>query len=170
MMVRAFVATAAILLIAGGAVAETTSNVGGMRSDEKNEAKIRALYDEFEADWNRHDVEALASMWTIDGDHIEPDGREADGRDAVKALLAKQHASVFKETTLNLDIEDVWFVTAAVALVDGKYSVSGARDLEGNPIPPRSGHYTAVLLKEGADWSVAASRLMIPTALPYKKP
>jgi uncharacterized protein (TIGR02246 family) len=156
-------------LIAGGAIAETKSNVGGMRSDERNEAKIRALYDDFEAAWNRHDVAALTAKWTIDGDHIEPDGREADGRDAIEALLTKQHASVFKETTLKLDIEDVWFVTAAVALVDGSYSLSGARDLNGEPIPTRAGHYTAVLLKEGDGWAVAASRLMIPAALPYKK-
>jgi uncharacterized protein (TIGR02246 family) len=168
MKLRVFLMSTAMLLIATGAIAEPQSNIGGMRTDEENEVKIRALYDGFEAAWNRHDVKALVANWTIDGDHIEPDGREANGRDAVEELLTKEHASVFKETTLDLNIDDVWFVTANVALVDGGYKVSGARDLQGNEIPARDGHYTAVLLKENDRWSVAASRLMIPATLPYK--
>ena len=158
-----------LLLVAGTASAETKSNVGGMRQDEKNESKIRALYDNFETYWNKHDVDALAALWSIDGDHVEPDGTEADGRPAVKALLAKQHDSVFKTTMLDLSIADVWFVTSNVALVDGTYTVGGARHPDGSELPTRTGGYTAVLIEEhDGVWAVAASRLMIPIQLPYK--
>lgn len=160
---------ALLLLVAGTASAETKSNIGGMRQDEKNESKIRALYDNFETFWNNHDVASLADLWTIDGDHIEPDGTEADGRDAIKELLAKQHDSVFKTTMIDLAIADVWFVTADVSLVDGTYTVGGVRGPDGSEIPPRKGHYSAVLIQERGEWAVAASRLMIPTQLPYKK-
>lgn len=156
---------------AGTAVddAKSPSNVGGMRGDQKAEAVIRELYDQFEAAWNRHDPKAIAAMWTIDGDHVEPDGTVAKGRDQVEALMVKQHETIFKDTTLGLTINDVWFVTANVALVDGDYEVTGAKLPDGTPIPARKGHVTAILLRERGDWSIAASRLMIPTQLPYKK-
>jgi hypothetical protein len=41
-------------------------------------------------------------------------------------------------------------------------------DSDGTPIPPREGLLTSVLLQEKSTWSIFASRLMIPTALPYK--
>ena len=39
------------LLAAAVAWADAPSNIGGMRQDEKNESRIRALYDDFEAAW-----------------------------------------------------------------------------------------------------------------------
>jgi uncharacterized protein (TIGR02246 family) len=156
------------LLAAAVAWADAPSNIGGMRQDEKNESRIRALYDDFEAAWNRHDVAALVALWTIDGDHVEPDGTEADGQEAIEGLLNKQHGSIFKDSMLDLAIADVWFVTSTVALVDGTYTLGGAKLPDGEDMPSRTGRYTAVLLEERAGWLVAASRLMIPTQLPYK--
>ena len=48
---------ALLLVVAGTAWAETTSNVGGMRQDEKNESRIRELYDNFETAWNKPEKE-----------------------------------------------------------------------------------------------------------------
>jgi hypothetical protein len=108
-------------------------------------------------------------MWALDGDHQEPDGHHAKGRAAVQALLQRQHETVFKKTTLDLTIDSVWFITAEIALVDGRYQISGIRAPNGAEIPARKGLLTSILLKEGDTWSIAASRLMIPTELPYKK-
>jgi len=149
--------------------ARAESNVGGIRSDLRNERTIRKLYEEFTAAWNRHDTNAMGDMWALDGDHLEPDGHLAKGRAEVQALLNKQHATVFKDSHLGLKIDSVWFITGDVALVDGSYEVSGIQDLEGHPIPTRRGHLTSVLLNERDKWWIAASRLMIPTTLPYRK-
>jgi hypothetical protein len=81
-----------------------------------------------------------------------------------------QHDTVFKNTVLDLSIEDVWFITSEVALVDGSYNLAGVVLPDGKELPARKGHLTAILLKEGKSWVIAASRLMIPTELPYKKP
>ncbi|HJW74728.1 MAG TPA: hypothetical protein VJ787_03525, partial [Thermoleophilia bacterium] len=70
---------------------------------------------------------------------------------------------------LALSIVDVWFITSEVVLVDGRYVLSGARTPDGKDLPTRNGQLTAVLLKEKDRWWITASRLMIPTALPYKK-
>lgn len=143
---------------------------GGTAADVKSQQEIRDLYSDFVKAWNEHDVETMASRWAVDGDHVEPDGTIAKGRDEVTELLKRQHEGVFKNTKLDLTVKSVWMITDKVALVDGTYELSGAVAPDGTAVPPRKGLLTSVLLQEKDTWSIAASRLMIPTALPYKKP
>lgn len=166
---RVLALSCAIVVAATGA-AFAFGGGGSPSQDVANEKEIRQLYSDFVELWNKHDVETLAGRWAIDGDHIEPDGRVAKGRDEVAELLEKQHTSVFAKTTLRLTVATVWFITAEVVLVDGDYSITGIVDPAGRPIPERGGHLTSVLLKEKGQWWIAASRLMIPAPLPYKPP
>jgi uncharacterized protein (TIGR02246 family) len=161
----------ALLLALGlvGTPAVAQDNLGSTSADRENEKVIRTLYDQFEEAWNRHDTAAMAKMWSIDGDHLEPDGTLAKGREGVSQLFAREHDTVFKETQLSLTIDDVWFITGEVALVDGGYEVEGVRTPDGQVLPPRRGHLSAILLKEQGQWWIVASRLMIPSRLPYKK-
>ncbi len=165
-----FCALALAPLAARAADVHSPSNASSIRSDQKNESMIRKIYADFQAAWNRHDAAALGALYALDGDHVEPDGTVVKGNDAVVALFTKQHQSVFKGSTLQLTIDDVWFITADVALIDGRYELSGAVLPDGSPIPSRKGRLTAVFLRERGDWAIVASRLMIPTELPYKKP
>lgn len=163
------IALAASDVGAQGSLRKTApSNEGGARSDQVNEVQVREVYQRLAEAWNKHDVPTMAAMWAIDGDHLEPDGEMAKGREAVAKLFATRHQTVFKQSELKLLIDDVWFVTADVALVDGKYEVTGVRDLEGKSLPTRTGRLSAILLKEHGKWWIAASRLMIPERLPYK--
>jgi len=141
---------------------------GGTTTDVKSQASIRKLYSEFEAEWNKHDVAKMSAHWAIDGDHVEPDGTVAKGRDEVVALLKKQHASVFKNSHLKMEIRTPWIMSDTVALVDGVYELTGATLPDGTPIPPRKGMVTSVLLFDKGAWQIEASRLMIPMQLPYK--
>jgi uncharacterized protein (TIGR02246 family) len=142
--------------------------VGGPKSDLENEAEIRKLYAQYTAAWNKHDPKAMASFWTLDGDYMEPDGRHAKGQADVEKLFTQEQQTVFKDSTLALTIETVWFINQDVAMVDGKYDLSGVRDLEGKQLPVRSGHLTAVLMREDGTWKVAAGRAMIPVPLVYR--
>jgi uncharacterized protein (TIGR02246 family) len=144
--------------------------VGGLESDLANEAEIRKLYARYTEAWNRHDPKAMAEFWTIDGDYMEPDGRHAKGRADVEKLFTQEQQTVFKKSTLALTIETVWFVTENVAMVDGKYDLSGVVDQEGKQLPVRTGHLTAILLREDGTWRVAAGRAMIPVPLVYREP
>lgn len=141
---------------------------GGTKADVESTKTIRQLYTDFVKAWNEHDIETMSSRWAIDGDHVEPDGTIAKGRDEVTQLLKKQHASVFKDTTLTLTVKSVWMITGTVALVDGTYELTGAKLPDGTPVPARTGLLTSVLMQEKGVWAIAASRLMIPTTLPYK--
>lgn len=165
---RAIVGVGLALLAAVPRLATAQSNEGGIASDVANEKAIRALYTQFVKEWNAHDWQAIAAMWTIDGDHMEPDGAVAKGRDAVATLFKRGHEGAFKQTHLQLNLADVWFIGADLALVDGGYAISGIRAPDGTELPERRGHLTSVLIKEDGKWWIAASRLMIPAALPYK--
>jgi uncharacterized protein (TIGR02246 family) len=144
------------------------SDAGKLKSDIVNEEAIRTLYEQFTAAWNKHDVPAMTSHWAEDGDHVEPDGQVAKGRDQVTELFKKQHASIFKDSHLTLKIDAVWFITADVALIDGTYELSGVVLPDGTQIPTRKGLLSTNLLYEQGRWWIAASRLMIPSVLPYK--
>jgi uncharacterized protein (TIGR02246 family) len=164
------IATAALAaLLAGTMPAWAQSNEGSITADRRDEKLVREVYDRFTAAWNAHDVDAIAKMWAIDGDHMEPDGETAKGRQAVLMLMRRRHDTVFKTTRLNLSIADVWFMPGDVALVDGGYEIYGIRGPDGKELPARRGHLTSVLIKEQGQWWIAASRLMIATTLPYKR-
>jgi uncharacterized protein (TIGR02246 family) len=159
----------ALALLAAADRTWAQSNVGGIRTDETNEKLVRKLYDDFSDAWNRHDVPAMTSHWAIDGDHLEPDGTRAKGRDVVQKLFQRQHDTVFKASNLDINVEDVWFHGENIAVVDGGYELTGARLPDGSELPARRGHLTSVLLQEDGRWWIAANRLMIPAQLPYKK-
>jgi uncharacterized protein (TIGR02246 family) len=169
-MKRYAIAVATVILFCASAShAGRMSNVGGASSDLENEKLVRKLFADFTTTWNKHDTVALAKMWALDGDLLEPDGEMVKGRKEITEHLKVQHDTVFKNATLSLTIADVWFVSADVVLVDGGYGVSGVKTPEGAELPKRSGHLTALLLKEEGQWWIAASRLIVPTTLPYKK-
>lgn len=174
-----FLLVALVLATVVSASAATTQNgeqgkpneiraVGGPKSDLENEAAIRKLYAQYTAGWNQHDPKVMASFWRLDGDYMEPDGHHAKGQADVAKLFTLEQQTVFKDSTLALTIETVWFITEDVAMVDGKYDLSGVRDREGKQLPTRTGHLTAVLMREDGTWKVAAGRAMIPAPLVYK--
>jgi uncharacterized protein (TIGR02246 family) len=142
--------------------------IAGPKSDIPHEEAIRNLYAEFVGAWNRHDVPAMVAMWAADGDHQEPDGRHPKGRKAVEELLRQEHSGVFKKTRLTLSIDGVWFITSALALVDGTYELVGVVGPDGKELPPRKGDLTSVLINEQGRWWVAASRTMIPVSLVWR--
>jgi len=159
---------AVVLLLSVGSATSGIATPVVPRSDRDNETAVRHVYDQFTGAWNRHDVPAMARLWVEDGDHIEPDGTLAKGRRAIEALLKNQHAGPFRKSRLELHLDSVWFITGEVALVDSTYQVEGARNQTGQELGPRRGRLTSVFLKEDGGWWIAASRLMVPVALPYQ--
>jgi uncharacterized protein (TIGR02246 family) len=173
---KRFLLSTALLILVGPVLAQpqpgTTprAGAGGPRTDLESDAKIRDLFKQFEDAWNRHDFETLKALWTIDGDHHEPDGTVAKGRDEVGQLFAKEHMTVFKNSHIRLTIHGVWFLSADIALADGSYDLVGVQDQQGNAVSPRKGRLTAVLLQEpDIGWRVAASRSMIPVPLVWRE-
>ncbi len=144
----------------------------GVETSRRNlagESEVRKRYEEFTAAFNRHDTNAMSAMYAPQGDHYEPDGSFAEGRAAVAAMFAAEHATGFKDATIALKINAVWMITPNVALVNGIYAVTNVQDGQGNAIAIRKGHLTSVMLLENGQWWVAASRATIPVPLPWRK-
>jgi uncharacterized protein (TIGR02246 family) len=132
-------------------------------------AEVNAAHLKYVENWNRHDVDAVAAMWTDDGDYTEPDGRTAFGREEILHLLKIEHGSVFKKSQLDLIVERVRLIGKDVAVADGTYELIGATDPNGHPIGMRSGYFTTVMVKQDGQWKVSAARLILPQVLIWRK-
>ena len=92
------VASLAVALVLP-ALAAAQSNVASIQYDQKEEKKIRELYNVFEDAWNAHTIDKMAEQWALDGDHREPDGHLAKGREVLgfKVLGHDRAALVISE-------------------------------------------------------------------------
>jgi uncharacterized protein (TIGR02246 family) len=170
---RSLISATFVLAMGGGALALDPSVGPGVDVRRRNlqaEAEVRQRYEEFTAAFNRHDAAAMAALWSPQGDHYEPDGTFAEGREAVRALFETSHRTGFRDATITLAIDSVWMITPNVALVNGFYTVDGVRDPDGKAVAIRKGHLTSVLLEDDGQWWVAASRATIAIPLPWRKP
>lgn len=123
----------------------------------------RALLEAF----NRQDVKALGAMFTQDATYIDEDGVLYSGRKEIVAELEAYFAKN-KGRKLSIYIEAIQLVTPEVAVLDGISEVdpppSGA---------PVAGRYSAVRVKQGGKWLVAAVRetaIEVPSNYEHLKP
>jgi uncharacterized protein (TIGR02246 family) len=103
------------------------------------------------------DPKAIEPLFTPDADQLVSDGTWRKGRNVlVKGMLESSRKNPAKRS---ITIESVRFVTADVALADGRYiqkGQAGGKDRE---------MWTAITLKRGVDgWRIAAIRNMLPAS------
>jgi ketosteroid isomerase-like protein len=106
-------------------------------------AAIQAVLDAHAKAWNNGDAAAAAAVMTEDADWVSGDGSAgpAKGSWHTHPGLPKFH-----------------FIRADVAIVDGDSNESGLHDEQGKEIPAGVTRFTAVMVKEGGRWKVAAFR------------
>lgn len=124
---------------------------------EGEESGIRAVATHWEQAWNKHDMKALAALFTEDADFVNVGARYWKGRKEIEA----QHAA-----RLDQFIESVWtteevtvqFLEQDIALVHITWSLKGDKDPDGAARQPREGVFTWVVVKERADWLIRAAQ------------
>jgi uncharacterized protein (TIGR02246 family) len=72
---------------------------------------------EFEAAWNQHDMRALAALFHADATFVNRFGHYVRGVDAIVALHAPLHASIYSDSTLQNELIDVVAIGDAAAVV-----------------------------------------------------
>lgn len=152
-MRKVFLSLVALNLIAFGAFAADTAT----QAVEKRTG-------EFVAAWNLHDSKALAALFLLDGDLINPFGRWAKGRDEVARLFADEQSTVMKATTMKTDAITVRTLAPDVALADWDITVTGMTAPDGSVMPAMKFHGAFVWGKKGGTWSVMAARPMLPAS------
>jgi uncharacterized protein (TIGR02246 family) len=122
-----------------------------------DETAIRAVVKAFLDTRDKNDAAALAALMTTDVDQQQTSGNVRHGRDAVvKGSLATQQST---GGTRTITLDSIRFVTADVAIADGRYDSLGRAD--GGD---RHMLTSMVLRRESGAWKIAAIRNMLPTA------
>jgi uncharacterized protein (TIGR02246 family) len=129
----------------------------GLADTAGDEAAIRAVVKAFLDTREKNDAAALAALMTPDVDQQQTSGNVRRGRDAVvKGSLTTQQSTGGKRT---ITLESIRFVTADVAIADGRYDSLGRADGS-----DRHMLTTMVLKREGGAFKIAAIRNSLPTA------
>ena len=155
---------AVLLFAAAWTIAAEAAKPDSRSADEK---AIRQLAAKYQAAFNEQDAEKLAACWTEDGSHVDLQGNEIQGREAIQAAYAKFFATSSAPTTLKVHPVGIRFVSETVALLDGRPELTPPRP--GQPGTPRT---AIVLVKEDGQWLIDSARdtiTYVPSAYKYLK-
>ena len=122
--------------------------------DSSREQAVRDLYRQFMDAWNHGSGDALAAVFTDDGDLVGFDGHHLKGR----AAIAPWHQQLFdkwlKGSRLVGRVQDVRFLGPDVAVM---HAVGGTiKRGKSKPSPGRNSIQTLVATRHGNQWHVAA--------------
>jgi uncharacterized protein (TIGR02246 family) len=121
-----------------------------------DEAAIRAVVKAFLDTREANDVAGLTALLTPDVDQQQTSGNMRRGRDAVVSGSLSTQQSTGGKRTITLD--SIRFVTADVAIADGRYDSLGRADGT-----DRHMLTSMVLRREAGGWKIAAIRNALPT-------
>jgi uncharacterized protein (TIGR02246 family) len=117
----------------------------------RDEAGVRAASQRYREALDRGDGQALAALWTADGDIVDEQGNLLAGRKTV-AATSKPAADVI-QPSFRINDTSLRFLTADVALEDGTVEVSVP-----GLVRPLQGRFSATWVREADGWKIAALR------------
>ncbi|MGB2678144.1 MAG: SgcJ/EcaC family oxidoreductase [Candidatus Acidiferrum sp.] len=141
----------------------TMSYQAGAEHDEK---AIRGLIDSFIDAWNRHDAHAFGTLFAEDADFTNWRGMGAKGRSKIEEFHAPIFATIFRNSHLGYTDSEIRFIRADVAAVDVRWEMTGALDVQGNPMPDRRGLLNFVMSKDAGQWRIIVMHNLDLTTLP----
>jgi uncharacterized protein (TIGR02246 family) len=104
----------------------------------------------------------MASLFSDDGDLVIPSGDVMSGRAAIQSFYQGVFARGYRGSHAASEIKKLR-IAGNTAIIDGTWSINGARDASGAPRPSEQGLFTALLEKKGSTWCIMALREMVPT-------
>ena len=128
---------------------------GAQATDD--ESKIRTIAADWGRAWNKHDMKALAGLFTEDADFVNVGAKHWKGRKEIEA----QHAarlSQFLESEWATKGVSIQYLKPDIALVHVEWSLRGDKDPGGTPRQPREGIFTWVVVKKGEGWLIRAAQ------------
>ena len=121
---------------------------------------IESIAASFQDAWNRHDMDALASLMAEEVDFVTVLGVHGweKGRKEFKDRHAEVHQTLFKESVLAVKETHVKFIRPDVAIAHVVWETRGDRIPDRKPGEPRDGIFTWVLEKRAGKWLIIASQ------------
>ncbi|HYQ82371.1 MAG TPA: SgcJ/EcaC family oxidoreductase [Anaeromyxobacteraceae bacterium] len=120
--------------------------------------------------WNRHDMEAFASLFAEHADFVNVIGLHWRGREEIRRAHAEIHATRMKSSHLAILSTSVRALRPDVALVHATWELVGDTGLEGRPLPPRRGVLSFLATKDGGRWAIEAAQNTDIVPLPNVPP
>lgn len=159
-MKRVLVAAMAALLM---------STLGFAAETKNDEQMIRDRAQEFADNWNKHDPTAMAYLWSVDGDVVNPFGRRASGLLEIQRMFADEQSKAMKSSTYTVKSVKVHFLNPQTAIVDQDVEVAGVGNPDGTTAT-MTPHLTAVMTKSGGQWWIASARAFNYVQMPPAAP
>ncbi len=122
----------------------------------KDEATIREMGEAYDEVWNRGDVQALVSYFTLDAIIINPRGEVTTGKAEFEKVITQLFRGSFKDSLHKTKIIRVHFPKKDVAVVDGEATLTVVKSFEGSR--ELTHRYTDVMVKKGNRWLISDTR------------
>ncbi len=117
-----------------------------------DEKAIRQSAAAFVKAFNAGDAQAIAALWTTDGEYVDPWGQRSEGREAI----GKQYAEFFgarPDTKMKINVEAVRLLSDGAAIEEGTATLT-----TGQEATPSRAHYVAIHVKNEDGWRMASVR------------
>jgi uncharacterized protein (TIGR02246 family) len=135
---------------------ESSSPRPDQSADEKAILDVEARWQNA---WNRHDISALADLFTENADFITVIGKWCKGKKEFYDYHVRLHQVMFKDSIWKTTDTQVRFLNPEVAIVHVNWTITGDRNADGTPRPnSRDGIFTQVMVKQGGQWRITASQ------------
>jgi uncharacterized protein (TIGR02246 family) len=144
--------------VASNTTVSPRAGAAAMNQQDEEKAAVIAVAQKFVEAWNRHDMDALASVFSQDADFVNVIGQRWIGRNAIRAAHAANHATIFRASRLRMQDISVRFLKPDVAVMRLVTKLSGQLDESGHTLPPRYSMPTFVLIKVQGEWLIVVAQ------------
>jgi uncharacterized protein (TIGR02246 family) len=154
------------LLFVGSMMAMTNTIAGDSASNEQTVRQVATAYEDA---WNKHDMDAMASLFTEDAEWVNIVGMWWRGLSEVKRGHQWVHEALFKNTPIHIDSCSVRLVTPGTAISIVTWSKGSFITPEGKQMPEGKDRMSLFLVKRGGRWLIASGHntTIIPEAQQY---
>lgn len=144
--------TASIIVLSLALCIGCRTSGGTPGDDERN---IRATIATYEAAWNEHRPEQTQRFFAEDAEVTNVVGVTKRGRAGATAFSqSPQFQAMYSAARQHFDDVAVRFLTGNLAAVDVRWTMTGARHLDGTPWEDRRGLLNLIMTKENGGWLI----------------
>src|SRR5262245_7257623 len=134
-------------------------------SNQEDEQTIRGMAEQAFSRLNNGDLTVFEDFWAEDADYVSVDGRLIKGRDQIQAFFGELIKFSDGKSQQSSSIERIRFLTPELVVVDGIWTVTGARDAIGKDFTAVKGRGREVVQKREGRWRfVTRSSVVIANA------
>jgi uncharacterized protein (TIGR02246 family) len=108
--------------------------------------------------WNKGDAHALANLFAEDGDFVTVATVYLHGRKDYEEFHARLLNGRFKESKFTPIHTTVRFLNPDLAVIHWSWKMTGDKNYDGTPRPPRFGMMTIIAKKQAGSWQIEVAQ------------